>query len=237
MRLQRKKSLVTAAAVAVAVGFTFVGLTPANASTDPVSPSPTDTLSRQAAAADEQGYIILGQDDGTQTAGGVFYPTGDISPDTLIVIADDDGSLPDGLTEAKLESLVAAKRAEPEARSSVGTAGPVTPLSTTIYSWSAFSSGYSSPFTGGSVWGTSDSLRVGYSFATVAGYNQRASGQGLGFYRGYNGSQFGVWEKWYYIGTTGSSYVTSTVPWGNVAATKKFMAICTQTVSCWGDWY
>lgn len=61
--------------------------------------------------------------------------------------------------------------------------------------------------------------------------------QGLGFYRGYYGSQFGVWEKWYYVGNTGFAETGAAVPWGNVAATKKFKAICTITLTCFGNWY
>lgn len=53
-----------------------------------------------------------------------------------------------------------------------------------------------------------------YNFSVNQG-GARVSFQGLGYYKGYNGSDFGLWSKYYLInsGTSG----TNSVPWGNVS--------------------
>lgn len=64
-----------------------------------------------------------------------------------------------------------------------------------------------------------------YNFNVTFGSNQSAGGQGLGYYQGYNGSEFGVWSKWYGLGiATSGSNGGATVPWGEVLAVAKFKA-------------
>ncbi|SDB84847.1 hypothetical protein SAMN05216410_0424 [Sanguibacter gelidistatuariae] len=57
------------------------------------------------------GYVIVGPhgSDAAATTHGDFYPTGDIDPDTLIVVRNDDGSLPGGISIAQLEQLLEAQ--------------------------------------------------------------------------------------------------------------------------------
>lgn len=199
----------------LSLGFGVIGADPAIAAT-----APPDDLSQKAQTADAEGFMVVEPNDGVSVGGATFYPTGEIADSTLVVIANDDGSLPAGVSDS-----IAAR--------SGGTVAP----RYTLWPWSSTSAGYSGAYTGGSLIGLNDSTTATYTFNTSQGFNERASGQGLGFYRGYYGSQFGVWEKWYYVGNTGFAETGAAVPWGNVAATKKFKAICTITLTCFGNWY
>lgn len=88
--------------------------------------------------ADAVGYIIVGHEDAIRADAGTFYPTGKISEDTLVVIANPDGSLPGGLTEASLQFAV-SQRGAAEGRGTVlpltseVTDGIVTPMDTGAY--------------------------------------------------------------------------------------------------------
>ncbi|WZH36478.1 MAG: hypothetical protein PIR02_17255 [Microbacterium enclense] len=220
----------------VVSGLVLTSSAAANASSEADSDAAVEqTLIAKAKEADAKGYVLLDRSEGERVGDAVFYPTGPVSDETVVVVKDADGSLPNGLTEETLAREVAAIRA------GVGSAsvpaddrGAASPLAADSYAWGATSAGYSDPFRGGSAIGWDDSATVSYSFFTNPGYNQRASGEGLGFYRGYNGSEFGTWQKYYYVGTGGSTGAGGSVPWGNTAATKYFRAICTQTVACGG---
>lgn len=56
-----------------------------------------------------RGYVILDPTSAETAGSGVFYPTGDIPDGTLVVVRNDDGSLPGGLTVAQLELLIEAQ--------------------------------------------------------------------------------------------------------------------------------
>ncbi len=62
-----------------------------------------------------------------------------------------------------------------------------------------------------------------YWFSVQDGTQQWACSQGLGYYRGYNGSDFGVWSKWYQTGCAkgGPKSTSTSVPWGYVWAIPK----------------
>ncbi|MCL2735090.1 MAG: hypothetical protein FWD75_00470 [Propionibacteriaceae bacterium] len=62
--------------------------------------------------ADRLGYVIVNEATGQQVGGATFYPTGPLAPDTLVVVAEADGSLPGGITESQLKDMVAQRRAE-----------------------------------------------------------------------------------------------------------------------------
>ena len=65
----------------------------------------------------------------------------------------------------------------------------------------------------------------------------RALAHGRGFYRGYNGSTFGVWEKWSILGILSSGGRNSVkVGWPNVWAVKRFRAQSITTAGASGDW-
>jgi hypothetical protein len=186
--------------------------------------------------ADERGYIVVTPGDAIKTSLGVFYPTGEIRDDTIVVIADSDGSLPGNLTEAELKSA-ASLRAPSEDSPSVRT-DDVTVGSTTARlagAYSANSTGWSSPYNGGSLIGFDAASRAGYYFNVLPGTSQVNAGSGLGYYRGYLGSVFGTWSAWYNLGTAADGTPKfATVPWGNVAATTKFRARCSTTSLCGG---
>lgn len=227
----QKLITVLAGAAALALLGGSAGQT-AVADTEPVEQS-VITLAAQAMAADTAGYIIVGPEDGEFVDGATFYPTGPIADDTLVVIADEDGSLPNGLTESTLQEAVAASRAGTATQMTVN--DNETALRASEFAWSATSASFSRPFNGSSLIGLNDSVRAGYYFYTAIGFAQNAAGNGLGFYRGYNGSQFGTWEKFYGVGNAGSTGGGGSVPWGNVAATKKFMTRCSNVSVCWGN--
>lgn len=185
------------------------------------------------ADADARGYLIVQESAGKVSEGGTFFETGPISEDTLLVIANSDGSLPAGVSTELLSSIASERRAAVEPESEVPQNATT---DTTTYSWSATSTEQSGDYTGGSLIGMSDTTRAVYPFSTAAGFAQGAAGSGLGFYRGYNGSEFGAWSRYYGLGATTSVGISKAIPWGNVAATKKFRAQCANTVVCWGDW-
>ncbi|MFT4210628.1 MAG: hypothetical protein QM626_02045 [Microbacterium sp.] len=204
-------------------------------SPDQTSASSATTVP-DAAAADAAGYIIVGPSDAVETDHGTFYPTGNISPDTLVVIAEADGSLPGGITESELQTYVAERRAgvEESSTTEIAPSDTVTPFLTSSYS--ATSTGWSGAYTGGSLIGWDSSATAYYSFTVGVGTSQVNAGQGLGYYVGYNGSSFGTWSAWYGLTSAAQNYTGGgSVPWGNVAATTKFRAKCAASTLCYGD--
>lgn len=87
-----------------------------------------------ARAADDAGYIIVNGSDADPGAGGMFYPTGPIAPETLVVIANADGSLPGGMTEQELQERIAQHRAG-EDSGSLQEIGGVEPLGASTSSY------------------------------------------------------------------------------------------------------
>jgi hypothetical protein len=194
-------------------------------------------LAIAAKEADQRGYLIVNPGSARIEGDKTFYPTGPIADDTLVVIADASGQLPNGLTEAALDAHVAERRANTGGgKSSIGSEAAAEPYAAlaTWYAWGATSSGYSQGYYGGSWIGTTSTATVSYYFWLNRGFNSRASGQGQGYYRGYSGSTWGTWAAWYYVGNTGTTGAGAAVPWGNIAANRYFRAICTQTTACGG---
>jgi len=68
------------------------------------------------------------------------------------------------------------------------------------------------------------------------GTNQQALGQGRGWWRGYNGSEFGVWAKWSIGLATSMNPQQYRVPWGQVMATTSFKAYSTMIFLAQGVW-
>jgi hypothetical protein len=145
--------------------------------------------------------------------GATFYPTGPIGTDTLVVMPDIYEAA--GLTYkdvAQIHTLVGMKEAL--SANSATTCGATV---TGIYGT------WSSPVSSScSVWGTDWSVHVYYSWNVATGTYQSAAAMGLGFYQGYNGSQFGVWSQYYGLGVGASG--GASVPWGNVASHPKVKA-------------
>lgn len=184
----------------------------------------------------EGGYVLTNVADAQVTPEGVFYPTGKISASTIVIITNPDGSLPNGLTSAKLHSMygeeVRGVSNQPPARNdSVRiAAASYTYLATSASSWSQ-------TYAGPNIIGADAGVTVKYTFSVAAHTAQTNAGQGLGYYRGYNGSDFGTWSKWYNLGVADSDGSKRTaVPWGNVAAQAKFRAKCATSSACNGTW-
>lgn len=178
------------------------------------------------------GYVIVNPKTAKKVGSATFYPTGPIADDTMVVVPNSDGSLPAGLTPAKLTALAAEKSAS--ARQAKLQAA-VSPAAAQSYAWSSTSAGMSRVFPGGNIIGTTDSATAVYSFYTAAGYNQQASANGKGHYRGYNGSTFGFWTKYYALGNTGSGGTSKAIPWGNTSDVTGFQAQCTKSNACFGN--
>jgi hypothetical protein len=207
------------------------------------------------------GYVIadtahaVNVDGGAAAGGATFYPTGPVNDSTLVIIPNPDGSLPNRLTQAKLTALATQAKSDPTAAQSLGftvasagsqtTASPVAENKEVVspdsasynHAYSATSGSWSGQYNGGSVIGVSDTATVTYSWDTPPGFAQTNAGRGLGYYRGYNGGDFGVWSNWYNLGTASDGDDgEASVPWGSVAANSAFMATCTSSEICWGYW-
>lgn len=186
-----------------------------------------DSSSEKAVSAKK--YVIVQPSSGVAGKdGAIFYRTGRISADTLVVFAEADGSIPAALDVSKSDRPLAST-GEGDSAAAVGI------LATRSYS--ANSTSWSGIYVGSYIIGFNDAATLSYYFTAQPGISQQNVAQGRGFYRGYNGSQFGLWSKFYPIGTaTAKTAGAATVPWGNVAASTQFMAKCATTTVCAGSW-
>lgn len=84
--------------------------------------------------------------------------------------------------------------------------------------------------------GFNDETRTNYTF-DVFSDGETNFGQGLGYYRGYNGSTIGIQQAWYGLGYAAKTHHGgASVPWGDVAASTQFRAKCGTGPTCTGDW-
>lgn len=198
--------------------------------------APDDDLVKIAADANSRGYIIVYPATSAKSSDASFYPTGPIDASTLVVVAEPDGSLPGGMSESEVAAAAEKVRAGEDARFEAKSTAEVAPLVTqwayaaTAAAWSGAYNGINlATGPGGSAW---------YGFNAASGTSQRNVGQGLGYYRGYNGSVFGLWGVYYNLGSaTASSNGGMSVPWDNVLATQKFKAKCATTQACGGYYW
>lgn len=223
--------------LAAALSVALIAVAPTTATALPTGSSePTPASASGDALNTSPDFLILYPEDGVEEAdGATFYPTGEIDEDTVLVIADADGSLPGDISEAQLQRMLSSR--SPEAVSAglgiqVATENGQAPLTArtpeitpyAAHTWIAGVS-WSGAFNGGSIWGYDSSAKVSYVFNVTQATNQKAAGQGLGYYTGYNGSQLGTWAKWYGLGiASDGSAGGGTVPWGSVVATAQFKA-------------
>lgn len=222
--MSKLKALITIGATAALAASVAFAAAPATAAPAASKPS--------AVSNSGDGYVIINAQEGVKGANGsTFYPTGPLGNDTLVVIAEPDGSLPNGLTESTLKALTTERKVQ---RAVANPDAVASPMAGTLYAYAATSAGWSGDYTGGSHIGTDWSARIQYNFWAAAGSSQTNVGQGLGYYQGYNGGSFGVWSQWYNLGSATSSGGGTNVPWGNVAAVAKFHAKCATTTACGG---
>jgi len=240
-----KRRWLTLLALPAVVSGLIVGATPATAST---GTSITRAESSITAPIVGNGYVIVNPASAVAAKGATFYPTGPISSNTLVVIANPDGTLPGGITTVGLMSLVAQIKAAPSNTTAAVTVAPASVASgaaaakpdatsiaaTTSYAWSATSGGYGGWSTGASILGYNWSAQARYNFYTAAGFNQGVAGEGIGHYQGYNGSTFGVWTVAYGVGSGSSG--GAFVPWGEVLDNERFRGWCTISTICWGNY-
>lgn len=143
----------------------------------------------------------------------VFFPTGQIGDDTLVVMPDFYESL--GLTYADVSQANSrAELARVLDSANIGAAkitcgGQVVGIYGT---WSRAVASSCATF-------GSPNYYQHYTWWVQANTNQNAAAQGPGYYKGYSGTTMGVWQKWYGLGVGKSG--AASVPWGNVLANAK----------------
>lgn len=212
MRLSKQLRLILVGTCTVAL---LLGATAAQATAGTSTPKPA-----------APGYFIINLSSGVQVGNATFYPTGHLPEGTIAVVPEPDGSLP--ATRTQLDQIVAAKaRGDAitvqriQAEIALGDMQPAVECHSYVAPYHAWSGDY----TGGGVIGLTESARVTYSFGVTEGTNQQAAGQGLGYYYGYNGSDFGLWKAWYTIGTaTSGENAVASLPWGESIGRAHFMA-------------
>lgn len=169
--------------------------------------------------------------------GSIFYPTGEISADTRVVVPDDQGLFLGNLTFNEVKASATTKSADgvlalmKDMQARNASSVVITPFAAQMV-WSAAPNSWGPIITHTSgMIGTSDNATVRYGYSVQEGTNQSGYAQGLGYYRGYNGSQFGTWSAWYSLGySTSNSPGGATVPWGNTMGVPKFQGKSTSLV-------
>lgn len=224
--MQRRKALIILAAPLVAAAL-LVGAAPAGAAVS--TPTPTG------------GYVIVNPSAAVHNADGrTFYPTGPVSDDTLVVIPQPDGTLPNGLTKAKLDAMQAQAKSEGTTVVAQLEKQAALLAAPTKYGYGATSVDWSPAVNGASKIGLTEATRITYSFEAAWGTSQQNAGRGIGYYKGYNGGSFGTWSAWYGLGSAGTGGHSQDVPWGNVAAVMQFSAKCATSTGCsgyfWGQY-
>ncbi|NOJ60993.1 hypothetical protein [Arthrobacter sp. 260] len=182
--------------------------------------------------------------------GRTFMPTGKISPETVVVVTDSDGSLPGAMTQKQLTTMVAEQRAmKTSGQAAPDEARMLSPRPNSVeqvqdepayavMSQRTYSAGYSwVQFSGSSQIGMNADTRLYYWHSVASSTAQWAEGQGLGYYRGYNGSTMGTWSAFYAMGTARSRVDSgASIPWGNVAAVTKFRVRSLNSPIAGGYW-
>lgn len=176
--------------------------------------APADNDESTAVVLESDYYVVVEttSDAAVEVGDAEFYPIGEEVSDDVTVVLAEDGVLPNGMTVDQLrqDETVLNKRniSSRATRSFVAVQGV-----------------WSKPYVGDTVWGKDSTARAVYSFWTDDHAKMIACGQGKGYYRGYNGSTFGLWTKWHGFGCTSTSNGLArggSVPWGNVFAKKEF---------------
>lgn len=192
-----------------------------------------------------EGYVVIYPESNTppEGQGSDLLPTGDIDQDTTIIVADEDGSLPMGLSEP--EEILEAQRVLTEnGFSTTNEAGALdaleesgievtTPeseskkedasLPAACYNFVATAAGWSNPSRSTVAVFGSPGYVQGYTFhPTVQDDQQLIAGQGLGYQEHQTGGHVRYWEG------LGSAYTGQqaggTASWGNVIGNPEFRA-------------
>lgn len=172
--------------------------------------------------------VVIAENGVVHPDGRTFYPTGLIDETTQVIIPDASGQLPGGLSHSMAKEILAtqgdvallASVASAQARSLL----TVSPAGKSSLAWSAaFCCRWATYAHPTSFAGSDESSRMRYWFGVQPSTQQWACTQGRGYYRGYSGSEFGVWSKWYNTGCAKSGHASKKtyVPWGYVWANPK----------------
>ena len=210
-----------------------------------------ESTDRQSENADgNDAYVVVDITKATEASDGkIFYPTGNIDSDTLVVIPDNGGTLGGipveevtaildaGGTEALDKALVESQKLEIHGSLSNYLQDVIVPSAANM-SFAAPPMGYSPIIEHTTARIGGPGSQVHYGFTVTAGSNQHACATGRGYYEGYNGSEMGVWSKMYGIGCAGGGNTSgASVPWGNVASHPAFQARSTTIHMAAGAWW
>lgn len=181
------------------------------------------------------GYVIVYPESDVSEGESDFISTGSLSDDTLVIIADDSGDFPLGLSAEEItnNSLEngAGNIAGPERGSN--RYGTIHQSAGHCFSVTGLIGAWSNPVESNvAVFGRFGHMQ-GYSYHLTPGTNQSAVGQGLAF----SVTSDGVSRYWASIGSASpSSPAVGTVPWGNVAAQPQFRAQSLNAHIATGQW-
>ncbi len=108
----RRRTIILLAALPLAVAATLGGVLPALAQGGIPAPATSSPNPTPTGLVVGDGYVVVDPDSAVQSGSSTFYPTGPISPDTLVVIPDASGGLPGGLTPEQFSAALAELHAE-----------------------------------------------------------------------------------------------------------------------------
>lgn len=244
MSLKAAVSLVSALALATTLG-SPLSAGAVGTDTAPDGDNATPTLLAQSGPLSDHDYVVVNPAAATQVGDEVFFPTGEISDETLVIVPNDNGQLPFGLAPEQIAALHA--ELEPGEALTIDAHVAMEAGAPPQATLAAIGSGYSAV---ASAWGpisqSTTALIMGpggrtyYAFDVAPGTSQVNSGNARGYYRGYNGGQFWVWQGWYLQGTASSNSVggaSNGTPWYNVSAFPAFQGQCATTQACYGKWW
>lgn len=176
-----------------------------------------------------------------------FYPLPDGYEDAMVVTAevaedlgvDSVGAISESEAKALTKSIassseIAASTPEQDAAEVAEMKSSLaTPNAAAASAWTDFytppGGSYGSWYQRNTVLIPQGDIRKVYSWQMNPGSNSQVCGQGIGWYRGYNGSDFGTWSSAYNLGCGASG--SADVVWDNAAAYPKFRAKASYTLT------
>lgn len=174
-----------------------------------------------------------------------FYPLPEGYEDATVVTAevaadlgvDSVGAISNQEAKALRRSLadnpkVQVSTTEDDAAARLEMSSPLTDASISATAWTSF---FVPPGGAYGLWAQRNTavfpigdIRQPYTWQMHPASNAQVCGQGIGWYRGYNGGSFGTWSAAYNLGCGATG--TGTVVWDNVIAYPKFRAKASYTL-------
>lgn len=195
----KRPSFAVPVSLFVSVVLIFVG---ASAQADPMSGADERENPQTAVVLRGSDFIVVDESSPavSQVGESRFFPTGVIDQSTTVILVDGDFeriSARLGESEVSRDDILSLLKDSSPGESPQ----PSRATRGYIANQGVLSQGY----WGDNVIGMDDSTRVYYGFDVNDASWMQACGQGRGYYRGYNGSDFGVWESWYALGCTSTA--------------------------------